>query len=127
MATSAPRHPKLPVPSDPDALWIVDLSGYIFRAYHAVAPLSSPTGEPTHAVHGTFAMLQRLIDEFAPANFVVCMDSKAPSFRKELLATYRRIDHRRRPTSRRRLRDVSKSAGPMAGASSRTKASRPTT
>lgn len=89
MAMSAPRHPKLPVPSDPDALWIVDLSGYIFRAYHAVAPLSSPTGEPTHAVHGTFAMLQRLIDEFAPANFVVCMDSKSPSFRKELLATYK--------------------------------------
>ncbi len=89
MASIAVRHPKLPAPSDPDALWIVDLSGYIFRAYHAVAPLSSPTGEPTHAVHGTFAMLQRLMDDFAPANLVVCMDSKSPSFRKELLATYK--------------------------------------
>ncbi len=89
MASPAPRHPKLPAPADVGALWIVDLSGYIFRAYHAVAPLSSPTGEPTHAVHGTISMLQRLVESFAPANFVVCMDSKAPSFRKELLATYK--------------------------------------
>jgi DNA polymerase-1 len=87
MAT--PRHPNLPAPADPDALWIVDLSGYIFRAYHAVAPLSSPSGEPTHAVHGTVSMLQRLIAEFQPANFAVCMDSKSPTFRKELLATYK--------------------------------------
>ncbi len=89
MALSAPRHPKLPAPGDAEALWIVDLSGYIFRAYHAVAPLSSPTGEPTHAVHGTVSMLQRLLDAFSPANFVVCMDSKSPSFRKELLPTYK--------------------------------------
>ncbi len=89
MASSAPRHPALPVPLDPDALWIVDLSGYIFRAYHALVPLSSPSGEPTHAVHGTFAMLQRLLDAFAPANLVVCMDSKSPSFRKEWLPSYK--------------------------------------
>jgi DNA polymerase-1 len=89
MASPAPRHPKLPALADVEALWIVDLSGYIFRAYHAVAPLSSPSGEPTHAVHGTVSMLQRLVEAFAPANFVVCMDSKAPSFRKDLLATYK--------------------------------------
>ena len=44
----------------PDVLYIVDLSSYVLRAYHAIAPLSSPSGEPTHAVHGTVSMLERL-------------------------------------------------------------------
>ena len=45
----------------PDVLYIVDLSGYVFRAYHAIAPLSSPSGEPTQAVFGTVNMLERLV------------------------------------------------------------------
>ena len=44
-------------PGAPDVLYLVDLSGYVFRAYHAVAPLTSPSVEPTHATHGTVNML----------------------------------------------------------------------
>jgi DNA polymerase-1 len=50
----------------PDALYVVDLSSYLLRAYHAVAPLSAPSGEPTHAVHGTVTMLERLFRERQP-------------------------------------------------------------
>ena len=45
----------LPAPGDPDVLWVVDLTGYVFRAYHALPPMSTASGEPTHAVYGVSA------------------------------------------------------------------------
>ncbi len=73
-----------------DALYVVDLSGYVFRAYHAIAtPLSSPSGEPTHATLGTVTMLQRLVSDRRPRRMVLAMDSRTPSFRKELYADYK--------------------------------------
>src|SRR3954463_8804556 len=79
----------LPPPGSPDAFYLVDLSSYVFRAYHAIAPLSSPRGEPTHATYGTVAMLQRLVDERKPVYLGVAMDSRAPRNRNELDANYK--------------------------------------
>jgi DNA polymerase-1 len=65
---SSTRKAELPPAGAHDALYLIDLSGYVFRAYHAIqTPLTSPTGEPTHAVYGTVAMLTKLIDERKPA------------------------------------------------------------
>jgi DNA polymerase I len=72
-----------------DVLYIVDLSGYVFRAYHAIAPLSSPSGEPTQAVFGTVNMLERLVRQKRPALLAVAMDSRTPTFRKELYQEYK--------------------------------------
>ncbi|MCC6648307.1 MAG: DNA polymerase I [Polyangiaceae bacterium] len=73
-----------------DALYVIDLSGYVFRAYHAITtPLTSPSGEPTHATLGTLTMLERLIVERKPRRMVLAMDSRTPSFRKELYADYK--------------------------------------
>jgi DNA polymerase-1 len=88
-ATSDLPAASLPLPGDPDALYIVDLSGYVFRAYHAVAPLSNSKGEPTHAVFGTVMLLERLLKTRRPAHLVVAMDSKGPSFRKEIDPRYK--------------------------------------
>ncbi len=80
---------SLPVPGAP-ALHVFDLSGYVFRAYHAIkTPLTSPSGEPTHAVMGTLTMVQRVLAERRPVHVVVAMDSRAPSFRKEQYAEYK--------------------------------------
>ncbi len=79
----------LPPAGDPDTLYIVDLSGYVFRAYHAITPLSSPAGEPSHATYGTVSMLNRMIGEQAPKLLAVAMDSKLPSFRKDLDEDYK--------------------------------------
>ncbi len=70
-------------------LYIVDLSSYMLRAYHAIAPLSSPTGEPTHAVHGTVMMLERLVRECRPALLAIAMDSGRATFRKEIYDAYK--------------------------------------
>jgi DNA polymerase-1 len=73
----------------PDVLYIVDLSSYVLRAYHAIAPLSSPTGEPTHAVHGTVSMLERLVRQCRPALLAIAMDSGRVTFRKEIYDAYK--------------------------------------
>src|SRR5215831_18892169 len=73
----------------PDVLYLVDLSSYVLRAYHAIAPLSSPAGEPTHAVHGTVTMLERLVRERRPALFAIAMDSGRDTFRREIYAEYK--------------------------------------
>jgi DNA polymerase-1 len=84
-----PPPSSLPPPGSDDAFYIVDLSGYVYRAYHAIAPLSSSKGETTHAVLGTVNMLQKVVNERLPAMFAVAMDCKGPSFRKELDSRYK--------------------------------------
>ncbi len=79
----------LPSPGDPKALYLVDLSGYVYRAYHAIAPLSSSKGEVTHAVMGTVNMLQKVVNDRKPKFFAVAMDSRTPSFRKTIDPRYK--------------------------------------
>ncbi len=79
----------LPAPNTDNVLFVVDVSGYVFRAYHALPPLSSSKGEPTHAVMGTVTMLEKVVRERKPKMLAVAMDSKAPSFRKTIDANYK--------------------------------------
>ena len=80
---------QLPAPNADNVLFIVDVSGYVFRAYHALPPLSSSKGEPTHAVMGTVTMLEKVVRERKPKMFAVAMDSKGPSFRKKIDERYK--------------------------------------
>jgi DNA polymerase I len=79
----------LPPPGSENHLFLVDLSGYVFRAYHAIAPLSSTKGEPTHAVLGTANMLHKIVNERKPHSFAVAMDSKGPTFRHAMDERYK--------------------------------------
>jgi len=79
----------LPPPAKENVLFLIDLSGYVFRAYHAIAPLSSSRGEPTHAVLGTVNMLQKVVNERQPNMLAVAMDSRTPSFRKAMDPRYK--------------------------------------
>ncbi|HEY2735130.1 MAG TPA: DNA polymerase, partial [Polyangiales bacterium] len=83
------RATQLPEPGDPRALYVIDISGYLFRAYHALPPLHSPQGEPTHAVLGVTTMLLKLVQDQKPAMLAVAMDSKGKSFRHELYPEYK--------------------------------------
>ncbi|MBN2193156.1 MAG: DNA polymerase I [Polyangiaceae bacterium] len=76
-------------PGTEDALYLVDVSGYVFRAYHALSPLTNAAGEPTHAVFGTVTMLERLLRQRRPRRLAVAMDSRTPSFRKGIYDAYK--------------------------------------
>jgi DNA polymerase-1 len=79
----------LPQPGSEKHLYLIDVSGYVFRAYHALPPLSSSKGEPTHAVLGTVNMLQRVVNVRRPQMFAVAMDSRGSTFRHELDERYK--------------------------------------
>src|SRR4051812_3167270 len=87
MNSAAPS--KLPPAADPHTLYIVDISGYLFRAYHALPPLNSAAGEPTGAVLGVTTMLLKLLQDQRPALFAVALDSKERGFREELYSEYK--------------------------------------
>jgi DNA polymerase-1 len=72
-----------------DVLVIVDLSAFVFRAYHALLPLSSPSGEPTHAVFGTVTMLDRLLTQYPPKMLAFALDSGRPTFRHAMYPKYK--------------------------------------
>lgn len=72
-----------------DEVYLVDGSAYIYRAYHAVAPLSNSQGLPTHAVFGFLNILLRLFREKKPKYIAVAFDARGPVFRHELYDQYK--------------------------------------
>ncbi len=72
-----------------DELYLVDGSAYIYRAYHAIKPLSNSAGLPTHAVFGFAAMLRRLLREKNPQYLAVVFDTKGPVFRHRIYSQYK--------------------------------------
>lgn len=80
---------ELPKENDPNALYVVDISGYIYRAYHALPPLSSSHGEPTHAIRGVASMMMKLFAERKPSNICVAVDARGKSIRRELFPEYK--------------------------------------
>ncbi|MFO0556461.1 MAG: DNA polymerase I [Polyangiales bacterium] len=81
---------SLPPIGDPKVLYLLDLSGYVYRAYHGLRPLSNSKGEVTHAVMGVANMLMRLVREQRPKYLAVAMDSaRDVSFRNEMYKDYK--------------------------------------
>ena len=75
--------------SDPKPLVLVDGSSYLYRAFHALPPLTNSAGEPTGAVYGVANMLRRLLGDYDPEHVAVVFDAKGPTFRDELYAEYK--------------------------------------
>src|SRR5271156_5770009 len=71
------------------ALYLIDGSGFIFRAFHALPPLTRSDGTPVNAVLGFTNMLLRLLTEFGVARIAVIFDSKGDSFRNEFFPAYK--------------------------------------
>jgi DNA polymerase-1 len=74
---------------DPEVLYIVDLSSYLLRAYHAIGELKTVSGEPTNATYGTVTMLERLVRERRPQFMTIAMDSGRETFRRDIYANYK--------------------------------------
>ncbi len=69
-------------------LLLIDGSSYLYRAFHALPPLSNRDGEPTGALFGVFNMLRRHLEE-APEHLAMVMDASGPTFREELDPQYK--------------------------------------
>ncbi len=70
-------------------LVLVDGSSYLYRAYHALPPLTTSRGEPTGAIHGVLNMLNKLVREQKDAHFAVVFDAPGKTFRDDLYAEYK--------------------------------------
>jgi DNA polymerase-1 len=70
-------------------LLLVDGSSYLYRAFHALPPLSSSRGEPTGAVLGVLNMLNKLIKEESPDRIAVVFDASGRTFRDDLFEQYK--------------------------------------
>jgi len=76
------------LPQHPD-LVLVDGSSYLYRAFHALPPLTNSRGEPTGAVLGVINMLLKFMREHAGARIAVVFDAPGKTFRDELYAEYK--------------------------------------
>lgn len=70
-------------------LVLVDGSSYLYRAFHALPPLTTSTGMPTGAVKGVLNMLKSLRKQYPDSPFAVVFDAKGPTFRDALFAEYK--------------------------------------
>ena len=70
-------------------LLLVDGSSYLFRAFHALPPLTNSNGEPTGALHGVLNMLNKLIREEEPDYVGVGFDAPGKTFRDDMFADYK--------------------------------------
>jgi DNA polymerase I len=74
-------------------LYLIDGSGYIFRAYHRLPPLTNIRGEPVGAVYGYTTMLWKLADALhkadGPTHMAVILDASGKSFRNDIYPLYK--------------------------------------
>ncbi len=70
-------------------LFLIDGSGFIFRAYHALPPLTRPDGTPVNAVLGFTNMLVKLLNDMKVPNIAVIFDAKRKNFRNEIYTEYK--------------------------------------
>jgi DNA polymerase-1 len=70
-------------------LLLIDGSSYLYRAFHALPPLTSSKGEPTGAVLGVLNMLNKLLKEESPDRVAVVFDASGRTFRDELFDQYK--------------------------------------
>ena len=70
--------------ADRPALVLVDGSSYLYRAFHALPPLTNSKGEPTGAVLGVLNMLAKLLKEHDPPHIAVVFDAPGRTFRDDL-------------------------------------------
>jgi DNA polymerase-1 len=75
--------------SAPNKLILVDGSSFLFRAFHAVPPLTNAQGEPTNAVYGVSNMLRKLINDYNTPYITVVFDAPGKTFRHDLYDQYK--------------------------------------
>ncbi len=74
---------------EPKHLFLIDGSGYIFRAYHALPPMTRPDGTPVNAVYGFTSMLTKLVEDSECDYLAVIFDTARKTFRSDIYPEYK--------------------------------------
>ena len=72
-----------------DRIFVIDGSSYLYRAYHAMPPLSTSSGQPTGAVKGVTNMLMNLKKDSEGSPIIVVFDAKGKTFRSDIYSEYK--------------------------------------
>ncbi|MEX2199370.1 MAG: DNA polymerase I, partial [Burkholderiales bacterium] len=72
-----------------NTLLLVDGSSYLYRAFHALPELKSPSGEPTGAIRGVLSMLRRLAEDYKAEARACVFDARGPTFREAEYPEYK--------------------------------------
>ena len=72
-----------------EPLVLVDGSSYLYRAFHALPPLNTSSGQPTGAIKGVINMLRRLYKDYPCSEIVVVFDAKGKTFRDDIFKAYK--------------------------------------
>lgn len=83
MASQSSKKPSKP------PIVLVDGSSYLFRAFHAMPPLTNSKGLNTGAVYGVINMLRKLQEEYKPESMAVIFDAKGKTFRHDMYKEYK--------------------------------------
>jgi len=74
---------------EPEPVYLIDGSAYIYRAFHAITSLTNSSGLPTNAVYGFINILLRVIREKKPGLLAIAFDARGPNFRHDLYPAYK--------------------------------------
>lgn len=72
-----------------EAVYLIDASSYVYRAFHALPPLTAPDGLPVQAVFGCARMLLKLLRVAQPRFVAAVFDAPGRTFRDDLFADYK--------------------------------------
>ena len=75
--------------TDSPELILVDGSSYLFRAFHALPPMTTGGGQPTGAVRGVISMIRNLLNKYPDSRVGIVFDAKGKTFRNEIYAEYK--------------------------------------
>src|SRR5207253_5384472 len=87
-------------------LYLIDGHAYLHRAFHALPPLTTSSGQPVNAIYGFLRMLLKIINQGKPDYLAVCFDTPAQTFRHVAYAEYK--------ATRKAMDDGLKSQMPLA-------------
>ena len=72
-----------------DPIILVDGSSYLYRAYHALPPLTTSKNQPTGAIKGVISMIKKILIDHPDSPLVVIFDAKGKTFRHDMYAEYK--------------------------------------
>ena len=72
-----------------DPIILVDGSSYLYRAYHALPPLTTSKNQPTGAIKGVISMIKRILIDHPDSPVAVVFDAKGKTFRHDMYSEYK--------------------------------------